>query len=68
MPAPKKQDTPLRKAEIRSIKAGAKAAKDPMTMNKTARNSSQLSAEYNAGYIAGKKDMAAFKRNQAKKK
>lgn len=73
MPAPKKNPAtrmgrlvPLEKAEVRAVKAGAKAAKNPMTMNKTARGSSQMSAEYNAGYIAGKKDIAAFKRNQAK--
>lgn len=64
----KKSETPLRKAEVRAIKAGAKDAKAPMTMNQKARNSMQLNAEYNAGYISGKKDMAAFKRNQAKKK
>jgi hypothetical protein len=63
-----KSTSPLRKAEVKAVKAGAKAAKSPTTMSKTARGSSQMSAEYNAGYISGKKDIAAFKRNQGKKK
>ena len=66
--AKKKAATPLRKAEVKAIKSGAKAAKDPMTMSKAARNSGQLAREFNQGYISGKQDMAKFKRAAAKKK
>ena len=70
MPGPKKKvvlkNTPLRNAEIKAIKAGAKAAKAPTSLSKVARNSMQLNTEYNQGFISGKQDMAAFKRNQAK--
>ena len=58
--------TALRKAEVKAIKSGARAAKDPMTMSKAARNSGQLAREFNQGYISGKRDIAASKR--AKKK
>jgi len=60
--------TPLQKAEVRAVKAGAKSAKLSGTMSKASRNSMQLNQEFNQGYISGKKDIAAFKRNQAKKK
>jgi hypothetical protein len=70
MAAKKNQRTfkALKKAEVKAIKSGAKAAKDPMTMSKAARNSGQLAKEFNQGYISGKQDMAKFKRAAAKKK
>lgn len=66
MPAPKKSATPLQKAAVKAVKAGAKAAKLPGTMSSKSRNSSQMAQEFNAGYISGKKDIAAAKRNTAK--
>lgn len=68
MPAAKKSATPLQKAAVKAVNAGAKAAKSSGTMSSKSRNSSQMAQEFNAGYISGKKDIAAFKRNQAKKK
>lgn len=58
--------TYIRKAEIKAIKSGSKAAKATGTMSKASRNSMQLNEEFNKGYISGKQDIAAFKRNQAK--
>lgn len=66
MPAAKKSATPLQKAAVKAVKAGAKAAKLPGTMSAKSRNSSQMAQEFNAGYISGKKDIAAVKRNAAK--
>ena len=74
MPSPKKLGDQVKrgkftgKIDVKQVKAGAKAAKLPMTMSGKSRSSSQLSDDYNAGYIAAKKDIAAAKRNQAKKK
>ena len=66
MPAAKKSATPLQKAAVKAVKAGAKAAKATGTMSKASRNSMQLNQEFNQGYISGKKDIAAVKRNAAK--
>lgn len=61
-----KKSSALNKAGVKAVKAGAKAAKLPGTMSAKSRNSSQMAQEFNAGYISGKKDISAAKRNAAK--
>lgn len=75
MPTPKKMspkklgDMPLSgKINISEVKRGAANAKRPGTLSGVSRTVREKSADYNAGYIAGKKELAAFMRQQAKKK
>ena len=58
------------KPDARLIKAGATIAKRKETLSGTKGTRTALadSKSFNAGYISGKQDIAAFKRNQAKNK
>lgn len=60
----------LSKIDVADLKRGAKLAKSPRPLSTYARKSgrSSLNDDFDKGYIAGKKEMAAFMREQAKKK
>lgn len=75
MPAPKKVspkklgDLPKSgKIDIKEVKRGAANAKRPGTLSGVSRTVRFPSDDYNAGYIAAKKDIATFMRQQGKNK
>jgi hypothetical protein len=82
MPAPKKADASMTRNMVKSmaksytsiktakqkkdVKAGAAVAKDPIPMDTRTRKA-LASDDWNSGYIAAKKEIAAFLRQQGKK-
>ena len=62
------QQRKIQKPNVAEIKRGAADAKRPGTLSGLSRSVRGNNQDYNAGYIAGKKEMAAFMRQQSKKK
>ena len=59
------QQRKLQKPNVVEVKRGAALAKLPGTLSGVSRRVRENNENYNAGYISGKKEIAAAKRNTA---
>lgn len=59
----------LSKIDVADLKRGARSAKSPRPLSTVARKSGRrsLNDDFEKGYIEGKKELAAFMRNQGKR-